>query len=142
MHWEWTGCCLLAGMIPRAEAVSTYSCTSFPFGGGSIFTSGINNLQQIAGTISTGQYGFQFPFFVDRNSVSLPLSLPPFAANSIVLTSDNNKGQVAGYGRDTSVPPSQFRSFVSNPDGTYSIIDPPANADTQSYPDVLATTAE
>jgi hypothetical protein len=130
---------VLAAAVPRAQAVSTYSCTSFPFSGGLVFTSGINNLQQVAGTISTGQYGVQFPFFVDRNGVSLPLSLPPFAANSIVLTSVNNQGQVAGYGQDDSVPPSLFRSFVSNPDGTYSIIDPPADTDTQIYGDLLIT---
>lgn len=126
---------LLICVLPRASAVSSYTCTILPVAGNlypSVYPTGFNNQGQIAGTINSEA------FFMDATGMSLPFVVPPFfTAGQYSVTSLNNLGQVAGYGYDRSASPARNRGFISNPDGTYTMIDPPPNTPTQQFSDLL-----
>jgi hypothetical protein len=95
---------------------------------------GINRQGQIAGSFSNGfSLGW---FFADSSGTSLPVTIPPPFGDNAALTSVNNLGQVAGSGLDKTVSPARYRGFVSNPDGTYSLIDPPVSTPTQIFSDI------
>lgn len=132
-------------MMPNAQAVSTYTCTTFTEGSGSsvqgLMVTGMNDQMQIAGMYydpSAGQNGF---FFTDENGGSLPLTLPPFVENDRTrqIGSVNNFGQVAGYAMDNTVVPPRHRGFISNPDGTYLVVDPPGDTPTQTFSDIFVS---
>lgn len=129
-----------AGVLPRAKAVSSYTCTTFTEPGETffphIYPTGINNAGNIAGNASLGSGAL--PFFTDVNGMNLPFAVPPFAVSpNYIVTSVNNQGQVAGTALDTTLSPPLYRGFISNPDGSYSAIEPPANTPEQSFSDVF-----
>jgi hypothetical protein len=45
-------------------------------------------------------------------------------------------GSGGGFSLDSTVSPARYRGFVSNPDGTYSLIDPPVSTPTQIFSDI------
>jgi hypothetical protein len=94
---------------------------------------GINRQGQIAGSFSSFLPSW---FFVDSHGMSLPVTIPQSFGSAAMLASVNNMGQVAGSGLDSTVSPARYRGFVSNPDGTYSLIDPPVSTPTQIFSDI------
>lgn len=117
--------------IQTAFAVSTYTCSTFRPVSGSypdIYPTGFNNQGQIAGAANSQS------FFIDANGMNLPFTVPPVLSPSrYSVTSVNNLGQVAGFGLDSSTSISRNRGFISNPDGTYMLIDAPPNTPEQQF---------
>jgi hypothetical protein len=135
----------LSSMIPAAHAASTYTCTTFVEAEltdhlTGVSVTGMNDYLQIVGTIQD----FQSPntvFFVDSEGRNLPLSLPSFAAAdpNRQIGSVNNAGQVVGSARDETAVPPRTRGFIINADGTYQVIDPPADTPAQTFSDLWAS---
>lgn len=138
MRRLWIGSFLLLCLRPYAQAVSTYTCTVLPVdvgdpsgAGGLIFPVSINNQQDVAGIrYRTGLAGFA----VDRNGVSLPYTRPPGSdVNQLVI---NNRGQIAGWFGAAPYKASPAQGFISNPDASLVILDPPPDTPTQSFGDL------
>jgi hypothetical protein len=49
----------------------------------------------------------------------------------------NKKGQVVGTALDNAISPALYRGFISNPDGSVVVIQPPANTPDQQYSDLF-----
>lgn len=133
----------LAGATPNAQAVSTYTCTIFtedaPVGSlAGVTLTGMNDQLQIAAMVQDFQSGQNTVFLLDKNGQHLPLTLPPFAAADPLrqIGSINNAGQVVGFAKDQTTTPPRIRGFISNPDGTYEIVDPPADTPDQAFTDI------
>jgi hypothetical protein len=129
------------GILPRAQAVSTYTCSTFTKSSEPsfprVFPTGINNARNIAGSFYSSASGV-FPFFTDESGMDLPFAVPPFATSpQYIISSVNNQGQVAGTALDTTLSPALYRGFISNADGTYFVIEPPANTPNQRFSDIL-----
>ena len=126
---------LLLGLAPRVEAVSTYTCTTVavdvgqPFpGGGLIFPTSINNQEDVAGIwFGNGLVGFA----VDQAGVSLPYTQP--AGSNVNQAAVNNRGQIAGWFGANSFSAAPAQGFISNPDGSIAVLEPPADTPTQSF---------
>ncbi len=136
----WMMLVIVSGLIPQAQAVSTYTCKTFSLSGGfvsGIYPTAVNNGGQIVGTVGT--YPAQV-FLIDQNGTHLPFNIPPlFPSGQFSITGLNNKGQLAGYGDDQSASPARLRGFISNSDGSYLLIDPPADTRDQSFGDLLVS---
>lgn len=132
--------CLLLLLIgaPCVEAVATYTCTVVqvdvgdPSATGSlIFPTSINNEKDVGGVwFGMGLTGFA----VDQTGASLPYTHPP--GSNVNQAAVNNRGQVAGWfgAGPYAVTPAQ--SFISNPDGTLIVLEPPEDTPTQSFGDM------
>lgn len=134
---------LLAGVTPSAQAVSTYTCTIFtedsPVGSlAGVTLTGMNDRMQIPAMLQDFQAGQNTVFLLDKNGQHLPLTLPLFAAADPLrqMGSINNAGQVVGFAKDQTTMPPRIRGFISNPDGTYETIDPPADTPNQAFSDI------
>jgi hypothetical protein len=126
------------------RAVSTYTCSTFTEDGGGnfpgVFPTSINNQGHIAGSFYPSSPFGTVPFYVDASGMNLPFTAPPFAtAENYAISSVNNAGQVAGTALDSTISPPLYRGFISNPDGTFVVIYPPANTPDRHYSDVFVS---
>jgi hypothetical protein len=127
------------------RAVSTYTCTTFPVGmamrySPKVFPSSINNQAQVAGLWNVQfsppvETGNQAGFVVDSAGMAVPFAAP--AGGYVKQTAVNNVGQVAGWISNSPFPGSASTgSFISNPDGSIILVNPPVDTPTQLFDNV------
>src|SRR6185312_5210154 len=125
---------------PPAWAVSTYTCTAVTANTsigqfGYLYPMSINDQGHTAGTALDPYQGF----VVDQTGMSVTYTPPP--TGTVIQIAVNNRGQVAGWTGDPRSPwfPSSItglqpaQGFISNPDGTVLMLDPPPDTPTQSF---------
>lgn len=122
-----------------AYAASAYTCSVVPVDTGSVqpryvFPTSLNNQQQAAGTWFDTVNGFA----VDSQGISIPFTPP--AGQTIRQLAVNNHGQIAGWYGDPSgsfghPPVIHDQGFISNPDGTFALLDLPPNTGTETFHD-------
>jgi hypothetical protein len=141
---------LLGILIPSAQAVSTYTCATFPEGdanahqgpGGEIFyapvyvfPASVNNQQQVAGYYEAAPtIGDFIGFFTDRdgNAISYGGSSPN-SGPGVASVAVNNLGQVAGFNLTGAQP----TGFINSPDGSPITFGPPPDTPAQSFTNLL-----
>ena len=128
IHWMWLP--FLVGLVPCAQAVSTYTCTEYPIGNldtpvPTLYSATANNGSQVI-TLWTpfAQPGNYFGSFNDTEGVAIPYASPASGIPDAV----NNLGWVAGF---SPIGPGNT-GFISKPDGSYDTFEAPTNAVTQS----------
>src|SRR5690242_4074378 len=130
---------------PHVQAVSSYTCTTFPIGMGvryepRVFPSSINNQDQVAGLWNVPPDppvapGNQAGFVVDSAGTAVPYAAP--AGVFVQQLAINNVGQVAGWYSNTAGPyASSAGAFIGNPDGSVVTVTPPVDTTTQSFGNV------
>lgn len=135
--------------MPSAQAVSTYTCTTFPEGDANahqgpngeilfapvyVFPASVNNQEQIAGYYEAAPtIGDFVGFFTDRDGNAITYSGSSNAGPGVASVAVNNLGQVAGFDL-TGV---QITGFINSPDGSSTTFGPPPDTPAQSFTNLL-----